>query len=113
MNEIWARLGILPEEQPGPELRRNFYRQLEASRLDLATADRLTWPQRWRRFLPDWRPASPALRLATALLIVVTGFGIARLRGRTVRERANALIGVAHPDFRAGLRKQAEKLGYL
>jgi acyl-CoA hydrolase len=45
--------------------------------------------------------------------IVVTEFGIARLRGRTVRERANALIGVAHPDFRADLRKQAEKLGYL
>jgi acyl-CoA hydrolase len=45
--------------------------------------------------------------------IVVTEFGIARLRGRTVRERANSLIGVAHPDFRADLRKQAEKLGYL
>jgi len=44
---------------------------------------------------------------------IVTEFGIARLRGRTVRERANALIGVAHPDFRAELRKQAEKLGYL
>jgi len=45
--------------------------------------------------------------------IVVTEFGIARLRGRTVRERANALINVAHPDFRADLRKRAEKLGYL
>ncbi len=44
---------------------------------------------------------------------IVTEFGIARLRGRTVRERANALIGVAHPDFRAELRAQAEKLGYL
>lgn len=44
---------------------------------------------------------------------IVTEFGIARLRGRTVRERAAALIGVAHPDFRPGLKAQAEKLGYL
>ncbi len=44
---------------------------------------------------------------------VVTEFGIARLRGRTVRERAKALIAVAHPDFRAELAKQAGKLGYL
>jgi acyl-CoA hydrolase len=44
---------------------------------------------------------------------IVTEFGIARLRGRTVRERATALISVAHPDFREDLKKQAEKLGYL
>ncbi|MDD2805106.1 MAG: acetyl-CoA hydrolase/transferase C-terminal domain-containing protein [Elusimicrobiales bacterium] len=44
---------------------------------------------------------------------VVTEFGIARLRGRTVRERANALIGVAHPDFRGELRERAKKLGYV
>ncbi|OGR64406.1 MAG: acetyl-CoA hydrolase [Elusimicrobia bacterium GWB2_63_22] len=62
----------------------------------------------------------PALAEGTAVTlhrantdIVVTEFGIARLRGRTVRERANALIGVAHPDFREGLRAQGEKLGYL
>jgi acyl-CoA hydrolase len=44
---------------------------------------------------------------------IVTEFGIARLRGRTVRERAGALIAVAHPDFRAELKAQALKLGYL
>jgi len=45
--------------------------------------------------------------------LIVTEFGIARLRGRTVRERAGALIAVAHPDFRAELVAQASKLGYL
>lgn len=44
---------------------------------------------------------------------VVTEFGIARLRGKTVRERARELISVAHPDFRAELTKQAQALGYL
>lgn len=43
---------------------------------------------------------------------VVTEYGIARLMGKTWRERANELIAVAHPDFRAELRKQAQKMFY-
>jgi len=45
--------------------------------------------------------------------IVVTEHGIARLRGRTVRERARELIGVAHPAFRAELTAKAKAIGYL
>lgn len=41
---------------------------------------------------------------------VVTEYGVARLRGRSVRDRARALIGIAHPDFRPGLTAQAQKL---
>lgn len=41
---------------------------------------------------------------------VVTEQGIAHLSGRTVRERAAELIAVAHPDFRAELRRQAREL---
>ena len=44
---------------------------------------------------------------------VITEFGIARLRGKTVRERAKELIAVAHPMFRDDLTAQAKKLGYL
>jgi len=44
---------------------------------------------------------------------VVTEHGVARLRGRTVRERTQALISIAHPDFRADLTAQARTLGYL
>jgi len=44
---------------------------------------------------------------------VVTEHGVARLRGRTVRERTHELINVAHPDFRAALTEQAQKLGYI
>jgi 4-hydroxybutyrate CoA-transferase len=42
--------------------------------------------------------------------IVVTEYGIARLKGKTQRERALELIAVAHPDFRADLKKEAERL---
>lgn len=44
---------------------------------------------------------------------VVTEHGVARLRGRTVRERVTALIAVAAPEFREELKAQARKLGYL
>lgn len=45
--------------------------------------------------------------------MIVTEYGVAHLRGRTVRERAEALIAVAHPDFRAQLRSEAKTLGIL
>ena len=41
--------------------------------------------------------------------MVITEYGVASLSGRTVRERAQALIEVAHPDDRAGLVDQAKK----
>ncbi len=44
---------------------------------------------------------------------VVTENGIARLRGKTVRERVRELIGIAKPEFRADLEAGARKLGYL
>lgn len=42
---------------------------------------------------------------------VVTEYGVAELRGLTVRERAAALIAIAHPQFRDALREQAHRLG--
>jgi acetyl-CoA hydrolase len=44
---------------------------------------------------------------------VVTEHGVADLRGRSLRERALALIGCAHPDFRDELRCAARKRGLL
>lgn len=41
---------------------------------------------------------------------IVTEYGIAPLRGRSVRQRVENLIAVAHPDFRGELRKEAEQL---
>ena len=43
---------------------------------------------------------------------VVTEFGIARLLGKTVRQRAEELISIAHPDFRAELRHKARTYFY-
>jgi 4-hydroxybutyrate CoA-transferase len=44
---------------------------------------------------------------------VVTEYGIAHLKGKTNRERAQNLINIAHPSFRAQLTSQARKAGLL
>ena len=44
---------------------------------------------------------------------VVTEYGVAQLRGKTAHQRAEALIAVAHPDFRAELRETAKKMKML
>ena len=44
---------------------------------------------------------------------VVTEYGIADLYGKTIRQRARALIDVAHPQFREDLEKAARELMYL
>jgi acyl-CoA hydrolase len=41
---------------------------------------------------------------------VVTEYGIAHLKGKTIKERIEALINIAHPDFRSELRSEADKL---
>jgi acyl-CoA hydrolase len=41
------------------------------------------------------------------VMYVVTEFGMVCLKGKSVAERALALISIAHPDFREGLERQA------
>ncbi len=40
---------------------------------------------------------------------VVTEYGIASLFGKSLRERAQELIAIAHPDYRGELREAARK----
>jgi acyl-CoA hydrolase len=42
-------------------------------------------------------------------MYVVTEYGIVNLKGKSVAERARALIGIAHPDFREDLERQAHE----
>jgi acyl-CoA hydrolase len=44
---------------------------------------------------------------------VVTEYGVAELRGRSIRERTRALIDVAHPEHRAELTEEAHRMRYL
>jgi len=42
---------------------------------------------------------------------VVTEYGVAQLRGKSAKQRARELIGIAHPKFRAELAEQARRQG--
>ena len=44
---------------------------------------------------------------------IVTEYGVARLRGRSVRERCELLIALAHPDDRTELRQKAREYFYI
>jgi acyl-CoA hydrolase len=62
----------------------------------------------------------PTLPTGTAVTLhrsttdyIVTEYGIAHLRGRTLKERTIALINIAHPKFREQLTEDAKNLGYI
>ena len=45
--------------------------------------------------------------------IIITEYGVAYMRGRSVKERALQLINIAHPKFRDQLTKEAREYGYI
>ena len=45
--------------------------------------------------------------------MVVTEYGVAELRGRTIHQRARALIAIAHPDHREALELAGHNLGWI
>jgi len=62
------------------------------------------------RIVPGLPAGTPVTVPRTFVDTVVTEHGIADLRGRSVRERAGALIEIAHPEFREALRAEARRL---
>jgi acyl-CoA hydrolase len=58
-------------------------------------------------------PGAPVTTMKNTVDHVVTEYGVAELRGRSIAQRARALIEIAHPKFREELERQAHELGYL
>ena len=59
---------------------------------------------------------SPGTHMSTSkndVNYVVSEFGVAQLRGKSAKQRARELIGIAHPDFRAELTLAAKQLQLL
>jgi acyl-CoA hydrolase len=56
---------------------------------------------------------APVTTMKNTVDHVVTEFGVAELRGRSIAERARALISIAHPKFRDELERDARTFGYL
>jgi acyl-CoA hydrolase len=58
-------------------------------------------------------PGSVVTTLKNTVDHIVTEHGVADMRGRSVSQRAAALIAIAHPAFRDDLERGAKELGYL
>jgi acyl-CoA hydrolase len=62
------------------------------------------------RIKPILTPGSIVTDPRTATHMIATEYGIANMKGKSTWERAEALIGIAHPDFRDELIKQADEM---
>ena len=62
------------------------------------------------RIRPTLQEGSVVTDTRANAMYVVTEFGLVNLKGRTTWQRAEDLIGIAHPDFRDGLIAEAEKM---
>ncbi|MGE3962251.1 MAG: acetyl-CoA hydrolase/transferase family protein [Dehalococcoidia bacterium] len=68
---------------------------------------------RQSRIVPRLRSGAGVVTSRGDVYYVVTEFGIAALHGRSVRARAQALVNIAHPDFREQLAREAfETFGF-
>ncbi|WP_203362546.1 acetyl-CoA hydrolase/transferase family protein [Bacillus sp. REN10] len=65
------------------------------------------------KIVPMLAPGTPVTTSKNDVDYIVTEFGVAKLRGKTIRERTAALIEIAHPDFREELTEKAKEMGYL
>ena len=65
------------------------------------------------RIQPTLSPGAIVTSHKNLIDLVVTEYGVAELRGRTIRQRVQALIAIAAPAFRKDLEKEARRLGYL
>jgi acyl-CoA hydrolase len=61
------------------------------------------------RIVLDLTPGNVVTTPRSDIMFVVTEYGMVNLKGKSIAERAMALIGIAHPDFREGLERQAHE----
>src|SRR5215475_9303565 len=65
------------------------------------------------RIVPMLAPGAGVVTSRGLVRYIVTEYGVAYLHGKSIRERAKALIEIAHPDFRAELYEYCEKTKWL
>jgi acyl-CoA hydrolase/GNAT superfamily N-acetyltransferase len=65
------------------------------------------------RIVTRLSPGAGVVTTRAGVHYVVTEYGVAYLHGKSIQERALALISIAHPDFRAQLLKEAIEAKYL
>ena len=62
------------------------------------------------RIVPSLSPGTHVSTSKNDINYVVTEFGVAQLRGKSAKQRAQEMIAIAHPNFRAELTEQAKRM---
>ena len=65
------------------------------------------------RIRPHLTPGSVVSTSKNDVDRIVTEYGVAELRGKSIAQRTRALINIAHPKFRDELTYEAKRLGFL
>ena len=65
------------------------------------------------KIVAQLKPGAGVVTTRSHVHYVVTEYGVADLYGKTIAQRAEALINVAAPEFREDLTQQARELKYL
>jgi len=65
------------------------------------------------RIMPTLTPGAGVVTTRGLVHYIVTEYGVAYLHGKTIRERAKALIEISHPKFRDDLYEYCEKTKWL
>jgi acyl-CoA hydrolase len=65
------------------------------------------------KITPTLTPGSVVTTTKNTVDKIVTEYGVAEMRGRTLRERAKALIEIAHPKFRDELTESARAMALI
>ena len=65
------------------------------------------------KIVPTLKPGAGIVTTRYDVHYIVTEYGVADLHGKSIRQRARALIDIAHPDQRAPLEQEAIRLRYL
>lgn len=65
------------------------------------------------RIVTSLKPGAGVVTTRGHVHYVATEYGVVNLHGRSLRERAEALISIAHPDFRAELRREVNQLRHF
>ena len=65
------------------------------------------------RIVPMLDPGAGVVTSRGLVRYIVTEYGVAYLHGKSIRERAKALIEIAHPDFRSELYEYCEKTKWV
>ena len=65
------------------------------------------------RIVPMLKPGAGVTTTRNDVHYIVTEYGVAELYGKTIRQRARALINIAAPEFREELERKAKELNFL